>query len=78
MKSNRKNKILSDAMHLSPGETYNMDIAYRPSVAIGGIKYALVLIDRKTKHKFIYGLKNLKSSIQNSLQQFLIDAGKKP
>jgi hypothetical protein len=55
-----------------------MDIAYGPTVGIGGVKYALVLIDRKSKMKYIYGLNNLKLSIRQALQQFLLDAGRKP
>ena len=70
--------MLSDTSKLSPGEVYNMDIAYGPTVGIGGIKYALILIDRKTKRKLIYGLKNLKNSIRNALEQYLVDAGTKP
>ena len=51
--SNRRNTTPSNTEKLSPGEVYNMDIAYGPTVGIGGIKYALILIDRKTKHKLI-------------------------
>ena len=47
--SNRCNTTLSDTSKLAPGEVYNIDIVYGPTVGIGGIKYALVLIDRKTK-----------------------------
>ena len=78
MHSKRRNTTVSDTTKLSPGKVYNMDIAYGPTVGIGGIKYALVLIDRKTKRKLIYGLKNLKQSIRNALEQFLVDAGTKP
>ena len=78
LKSSRRNTQLSNTNNLQPSKVYNMDIAYGPTVAIGGIRYALVLIDRKTKRKFIYRPKNLKSSIQNALNQFLVDAGAKP
>ena len=78
LSSNRRNKNVSENKNLANGEVYNMDIAYGPTVAIGGIKYALVLIDRKSKRKFIYGLKNLGTSIQNALNQFLVDANVKP
>lgn len=63
IRSNCKNSKLSDTSHLKPGEVYNMDIVYGPTVAIAGIKYALILIDRKTKQKLIYGLKNLTTSL---------------
>jgi deoxyuridine 5'-triphosphate nucleotidohydrolase len=78
MRSRRRNTTLAPTEHLKVGEVYNMDIAYGPTVGIGGIKYALVLIDRKSKRKFIYGLKNLKTSIRSALQQFLLDAGPVP
>ena len=76
--SRRKNKTLSETTHLKQGEVFNMDIVYGPTVAIAGIKYALILIDRKTKRKFIYGIKNLRESIQNALRQFITDIGTTP
>ena len=51
-----------------------MDIVYGPCVAISGIKYALLLIDKKTRKCHIYGLKDLKESITDALSQFLLDA----
>ena len=78
LKSNKQNKKLADTSHLKPEEVYNMDIAYGPTVAIGGIKYALILINRKTKRKLIYGLKNLTTSLQNAFKQFLVDVMVKP
>ena len=78
LKSKHKNSTLSDTSTLKVGERFNMDIVYGPTVGIGGIKYALLLIDRKSKRKFIYGLKNLKDSIRNALQQFLVDTGSPP
>ena len=78
LKSKRKSNTLSDTSKLKIGERYNMDIVYGPTVGIGGIKYALLLIDRKSKRKFIYGLKNLKQSILNALRQFLVDTGSPP
>lgn len=77
-KSKRRNTTLSDTSKLKLGKVYNMDIFYSPSVGIGGIKHALLLIDRRSKRKFIYGLKNLKGSIQNAMQQFPLNIGSKP
>ena len=51
-----------------------MDIVYGPCVAISGIKYALLLIDKKSGECHIYGLKDLKESITDALSQFLLDA----
>jgi hypothetical protein len=78
IKSRRWNTTLSKTNHLKVGEVYNMDIAYGPTAGIGGVKYALILIDRKSKRKFIYGLKDLKDSIWTALQQFFLDAGPVP
>jgi deoxyuridine 5'-triphosphate nucleotidohydrolase len=78
IRSRRRNTTPSRTEHLKVGEVYNMDIAYGPTVGIGGVKYALILIDRKSKRKFIYGLKDLKNSIRSALQQFLLDAGPVP
>ena len=46
---------------------------------IGGIKYALLIVDRKTRVKFCYGLKDLEdTTILRQLQQFVRRIGKFP
>ena len=55
------------------GETMHMDIGFGPCQAIGGITYTLMVVDKVTRLKFIYGLKNLKSSLHAAIQQLIID-----
>ncbi len=76
MKANKRNttplerpKEFGDVMH--------MDIGFGPCRAIGGIQYTLLVVDRATRHKFIYGLKNLKSSLHRAVQQLIIDCNNK-
>ena len=54
-------------------DVWHMDIVYGPCTAIGGIKYALLLIDKKTRKCYIYGLTNMKGSIKEALQKFVTD-----
>ena len=57
----------------------HMDITYGDTVAPGGIKYALVIVDRKTRYNFVQPLKDCKStSIITALQQLKVMAGKLP
>ena len=55
-----------------------MDIVYGPCIGIEGVKYALLLVDKKTRKCFIYALKDLKQSINDALTQFLVDVRVKP
>ncbi len=72
MKSNRRNtEPLKIPKHF--GEIMHMDIGYGPCRAIGGIQYTLLVVDRATRHKFVYGLKNLKKSLHEAIQQLMID-----
>ena len=59
-------------------DTWNIDIGYGPTVSLGGIKYTLMCVDRSTRFRRVYGLKNLKSSLFQAIQQFLIDCGSPP
>jgi dUTPase len=67
---------------LSPPSSYSdvwhLDIGYGPCTAIGGICYTLLAVDKSTRYKFIYGLKNLKSSLLQAIQQFVLDCGVPP
>ena len=57
----------------------HMDIAYGDTVAPGGIKFALVIVDRKTHYTFVYPLTDCKSvTIITALQQLKVTAGKLP
>jgi hypothetical protein len=55
-----------------------MDIGFGPCTAIGGIKYTLLFVDKKSRYKLVYGLKNLKSSLLKAMKKFLTDCGTKP
>ena len=77
LKSKKKNKTPGNLpKHFS--DVWHMDIVYGPCAAIGGIKYALLLIDKKTRKCYIYGLTNMKISIKNALQKFVNDVQVKP
>lgn len=54
---------------------HSCDIGFAgPSKAIGGNKYTLLLIDKRTQFKKIYGLKNLTDSLLlNAFQTFIVD-----
>ena len=57
----------------------HMDIAYGNVVAPGGIKFALIIVDRETRYTYVLPLKNCQSqSIITVLKQLMIMAGKLP
>ena len=56
-----------------PGDLYHCDIGFGPTRAIGGALYCLTLVDAKTRHTFIYPLKNLTSDLVNQFKQFITD-----
>ena len=56
-----------------------MDIAYGDTVAPGGVKFAPILVDRKTRYTFVYPLTDCKSmTITDTLKQIKVVAGKLP
>ncbi len=55
------------------GEIMHMDIGFGPCAAIGGITHTLLVVDRATRHKFVYGLKNLTTSLHAAIQQLILD-----
>jgi transposase InsO family protein len=59
-------------------DIWHADIGFGPCAAIGGIHYTLMLVDKFSRFKFVYGLKNLTSSLLSAMKQFVIDAGIKP
>jgi deoxyuridine 5'-triphosphate nucleotidohydrolase len=59
-------------------DTWHADIGFGPCAAIGGIRYTLMLVDKFSRFKLVYGLKNLTSSLLTAMKQFVIDAGKQP
>jgi deoxyuridine 5'-triphosphate nucleotidohydrolase len=60
------------------GDVWHLDIGYGPRSAIGGVKYTLMAVDRHSRYKLVYGLKNLRSSLLKAMKQFLRDCGPKP
>ncbi len=59
-------------------DIWHMDIGFGPCTAIGGVRYTLLLVDKYSKYKFVYGLKNLNDSILNAMKKFITDVGVKP
>ena len=60
-------------------EAAHMDIAYGDVVAPGGIKFALIIVDCKTRYTYVLPLKNCQSnSIISPLKQLKLMAGKLP
>ena len=56
-----------------------MDIGYGDCVAIGGLRYTIMLVDRATRFRWIYGLKSLTHNhIIAALELFRSDAGTIP
>ena len=77
MKSSKRNTTPMDApLHYS--DIWHMDIGYGPCTSIGGIKYTLLLIDKRTKFKLVYGLTNLTTSLLAAMKQFKLECGTPP
>ncbi len=54
----------------------HMDIGYGDTVAPGGYKYVLLIVDRKTRFSYVFGLKNTKAdSILTALKELKVSAG---
>ena len=77
LKSKKKNSRPSKIPE-KYSDVWHMDIVYGPCVAIAGVKYALLLVDKKTRKCCLYALKDLKDSIKDALSQFILDVGTKP
>ena len=55
-----------------------MDIGYGPCAAIGGVKYTLLFVDSSSRYRYVYPLKNLKSSLLRGVKRFFKDVKVKP
>jgi len=53
-------------------------IIFGSNTAINGVKYSLFIVDRATRFKFLYPLKNLKDDILPAIQQFAVDIQRFP
>ena len=61
-----------------PGSIVHADILFGSGTAIGGAKYALFLVDRSSRHKYIYPIHNLKEDILPAFLKFFNDIGRIP
>mmetsp|Transcript_15541 Transcript_15541/g.22158 ORF Transcript_15541/g.22158 Transcript_15541/m.22158 type:complete len:117 (+) Transcript_15541:568-918(+) len=77
MNSKKRNTKKSD-LPKNYSNIWHMDIVYGPCVAIAGVKYALLLVNKKTRKYFVDALKDLKETINDALSQFLLDVQVKP
>ena len=60
-------------------EVAHMDIGYGDAIAPGGYKFVLLIVDRKTRYSYLFGLKDTKAqSIVSALKELLVIAGKLP
>ena len=75
--SSRRNTT-SKSIPTSYSDIWHMDIGYGPETSIGGIRYTLLFIDKYSRYKFVYGLKNLTSSLLSAVKKFINDIGIKP
>ena len=78
MRSRRRNTTPSTTHHLKYSDIWHVDIGFGPTTAIGGIRYCLMLVDKATRMRRMYPLKNLTTSIHRAFQKFLTDVGVKP
>ena len=77
MKAAKRNTTPTQ-LPLSYNHLWHIDIGFGPTVGLGGIKYSLMCIDKATQIRKVYGLKNLKSSLYQAMQQFIINCGEPP
>ena len=59
-------------------DIWHIDIGYGPCTSIGGMKYVLIAVDKFSRYKLCYGLKNLTSSLLQAMKRFVRDVGKTP
>ena len=58
------------------GQIWHYDVVYGNGHAIGGIHYTLFFVDRKSRYKMIFGLKDLKQeSITRAIKKFVRKVG---
>jgi len=61
------------------GHTFHYNIGFGTTNALGGIRYALLIIDREARHLYNYGLRNLaEQSLVGAVQKFIKEIGGKP
>ena len=57
------------------GDTVHCDIVFGPQVGHGGISHALLLVDRHSRCKFMFPLKNLTTDLRDQFSHFLAQVG---
>jgi dUTP pyrophosphatase len=77
IKSSRRNTTPS-TLPPNYSDVWHLDIGFGPCTAIGGIRYTLMCVDKSSRFKLVYGLKNLTTSLHTAITKFLIDSGRKP
>ena len=60
------------------GDVMHADIGYGCTAGIAGVKYALFIVDRATRHKYIYPIKSLEHDIVPAFQKLVRDMGFAP
>ena len=60
------------------GDVMHVDIGYGCNAGLSGIKYALFVVDRATRHKYIYPLKSLENDVIKAFQSLVKDIGFAP
>ena len=65
-------------LHHNFAEVMHMDILYGTVTAHENVRYALFIVDRATRHKFIYPMSNLKTDLLPTLNKFCSNIGTIP
>jgi len=55
------------------GDMIHMDILFGSGTSVGGYRYALFLVDRATRNKFVYPMRSLKNDILDTIKTFCSD-----
>ena len=77
LRSKRRNTKPS-TKQLQYSDVWHIDIGFGPTSAIGGIRYCLMFVDKATRYRRMYPLKNLTTSITRAIKKFLVEVGTKP
>ena len=76
-KRNKNSTAVLRPQHV--GDIFHYDISYGNGRAIGDIHYVLFLVCRKTRNKYVFGLKNLEhDTILQQMKKFIRTIGKYP
>ena len=60
------------------GDVMHVDIGYGCQAGIAGIKYALFIVDRATRYKFVYPIKSLENDVLTAFKLLVRDMGFAP